>query len=143
MASHMILAVPEPQKVQFGPRPWVISAAKLFVHSCTPITEGAQSLMNLIKCGLRRLHRRLGNSSIAFSLRQLRVRTRAAVPNRFLITSSYEQLAAGTNMAPCADIDHRDTRILNSPSLHPIAASQNLVRHTSMDGGDTLIGIWR
>jgi hypothetical protein len=75
----MILAVPDPQKVQFGPRPSVISAAMLFVHSWTPITEGAQSLMNSIKYGLRRRQRRLGKSSIAFSLRQLRVRTRAAV----------------------------------------------------------------
>jgi hypothetical protein len=48
----MILAVPDPQKVQFGPRPSVISAAMLFVHSWTPITEGAQSLMNSIKYGL-------------------------------------------------------------------------------------------
>src|SRR5215211_375374 len=67
----MILAVPDPQNVQFGPRPWVISAAMLFVHSCTPITEGAQFLMKLIKNGFRRLQRRLGNSSIEFSFRQL------------------------------------------------------------------------
>jgi hypothetical protein len=40
--SQMILAVPEPQNVQFGPRQFVMSTAMSSRVSCTPITEGAQ-----------------------------------------------------------------------------------------------------
>src|SRR5215218_4621502 len=77
----MIFAVPAPQNVQFGPRPLVMPTAMSSRVSCTPITEGAQLLMNLIKAGSRLFQCRLGNgmSAIAVLLRQLIDSVRARV----------------------------------------------------------------
>jgi hypothetical protein len=77
----MILAVPDPQNVQFGPRPLVMSTAMSLRVSCTPITEGAQFLMKLIRTGSRRFQCRLGKgmSATEVLLRQLIDNVRARV----------------------------------------------------------------
>ena len=75
----------------------MISAATLFVHSWTPITEGAQSLMNSIKYGLRRTPTPTREELHRILVAAVESQDPCSSAHRFLITSSSPRPLASTS----------------------------------------------
>jgi hypothetical protein len=142
----MILAVPDPQKVQFGPRPWVISAAMLLAHSCTPITEGAQSLDELDHIRLASTPTSSREQLHCVLIGAIESQNPCSSAHRFLHTPNYPDGGADQSHRPArrwngqvrsTDVDHRDTPTFGFTVPNSVGQSERRAA-LSMDGGNTL-----